>query len=57
MRHALCHPYTLATVWAGALIASSYLGRGSAIGNWIDAALYLAAGLWIAHAIAPEKAA
>ena len=34
-------------VWAVALISSSYFLRGAAIGEWVDAFLYLAAGVWV----------
>lgn len=57
MRQTLRHPYTMATGWALALIASSFFGRGSTVGTWFDAALYIGAGVWIAHTIVPRRAA
>ena len=35
-----------ALLWALAIIASSYFLRGRAAGDWVDAFLYLGAGLW-----------
>ena len=46
------HPYLLASLWAGALVASSYFGRGHAVGTWVDAALYTLAGVWLALVVA-----
>ena len=48
MKKIALHPYWIASVWAAALIASSYWGRGWAAGPWIDAMLYVAAGTWVA---------
>ena len=33
-------------IWAFALIASSYFLKGLAIGDWVDAILYLGVGVW-----------
>ncbi|HET7614829.1 MAG TPA: hypothetical protein VFK26_12990 [Gemmatimonadaceae bacterium] len=33
--------------WALALIGSSLFLKGFAIGEWVDAALYLTAGVWV----------
>lgn len=33
-------------LWALALIGSSFFLKGLAIGEWVDAALYLGAGVW-----------
>ena len=51
MRLDIRHPYVLATLWAVALIASSALGRGSPFGDWVDAALYVGFGAWLAMAV------
>jgi hypothetical protein len=48
MKKIALHPYSIASVWAAALTASSYWGRGWAAGPWIDAMLYVAAGTWVA---------
>jgi len=41
----------LTLLWAFALIASSYFLKGRAVGEWVDASLYLAAGLWLGASI------
>ena len=48
MPRSLSHPYVLATLWAVMLVLSSWMLRGSRAGDWVDAALYLAAGVWLA---------
>ena len=45
------HPYLLVTVWGVLLVLSSWLLRGTSSGEWVDATLYLAAGLWLANAM------
>ena len=49
-RH-LLHPYLIATLWALMLVLSSWLFRGTHGGDWVDAALYLAAGVWLTSAL------
>ena len=49
MPRSLSHPYVMATLWALMLILSSWLLRGTRTGDWVDAALYLAAGVWLAN--------
>ena len=34
-------------LWALALVGSSFLLKGLAIGEWVDALLYLSAGVWV----------
>ena len=41
------HPYLVATIWAIMLVLSSWLFRGTHAGDWVDAALYIAAGVWL----------
>ena len=41
----------LTLLWAFALIASSYFLKGRAVGEWVDASLYLAAGLWLGASV------
>lgn len=41
----------ISLLWALALIASSYFLKGYAAGEWVDAMLYLAAGVWIADVL------
>ena len=48
MQRKLSHPYVMATVWAVMLILSSWLLRGNSAGDWVDAVLYLVAGVWLA---------
>jgi hypothetical protein len=36
-----------ALLWSAALIASSFFLKGFAIGDWVDAMLYLGAGVWL----------
>ena len=50
MPRQLRHPYVIATLWALSLILSSWFLRGTHGGDWVDAALYLAAGVWLATA-------
>jgi hypothetical protein len=38
---------TLSLLWALALIGSSFFLKGFAIGEWVDALLYLIAGVWV----------
>jgi len=45
------HPYAIATAWGLMLVLSSWLLRGTHGGDWVDAALYLAAGVWLASAM------
>lgn len=51
MRRSLSHPYVLSTFWALMLILSSWLLRGTRTGDWVDAGLYLIAGVWLASTI------
>ena len=48
MPRSLSHPYVIATLWAVMLVLCSWLLRGTRAGDWVDAALYLAAGVWLA---------
>ena len=45
------HPYVAATLWALLLVLSSWRLRGTRSGDWVDAALYLAAGVWLVSAL------
>lgn len=37
----------LSLAWALALVGSSFFLQGFAVGEWIDALLYLSAGVWV----------
>lgn len=38
---------TFSLLWALALVGSSFFLKGLAIGEWLDALLYLGAGVWV----------
>jgi hypothetical protein len=41
-------PIVMSTLlWSAALAASSFFLKGLAIGDWVDATLYLGAGVWL----------
>jgi len=44
-----------ALLWSVALVASSFFLRGVAIGDWVDAMLYLAAGVWLSAYISRRR--
>ncbi|HZJ00926.1 MAG TPA: hypothetical protein VFD22_09730 [Gemmatimonadaceae bacterium] len=37
----------LSLIWALALVSSSFFLKGLAIGEWVDALLYLIVGVWV----------
>ena len=44
-------PYVIATLWALALVLSSWVFQNMRIGDWVNAALYLGAGVWLTSAM------
>ena len=45
----------LTLLWSAALIASSFFLKGLAIGDWVDAMLYLGAGVWLTVYMSPRR--
>jgi hypothetical protein len=45
----------LTLLWSSALVASSYFLKGLAIGDWVDAMLYLGAGVWLTVYMSPRR--
>ncbi len=44
-------------LWSAMLIASSYFLRGFAAGEWVDAILYLSAGVWFSTYLLRRRSA
>ena len=55
MKRFLSHPYVIATLWAVMLVLSSWLLRGTRTGDWVDAALYLVGGVWLANRMSSPR--
>jgi hypothetical protein len=41
--------------WSAGLVASSVFLKGFAIGAWVDAALYLCAGVWLSAYVSVRR--